>query len=113
MRWLADLGVRSRLALVTALTSAIALLLAGVVMIAYDRYASQARKTEEISAQAGVLAASVAASLEFNDARAAHDYLTPLQPTPKSGAPRVSPPNGSFFGSYSRPGARPQPPSAE
>src|ERR1035437_7292608 len=113
MRWLADLGVRSRLALVTALTSAIALLLAGVVMIAYDRYASQARKTEEISAQAGVLAASVAASLEFNDSRAALDYLTPLQANPEIMAAGVYAPNGSLFASSFRPGVRLPPPSAE
>ena len=110
---LADMGIRARLTLVTVLTSAIALLLAGAVIVAYDNYVYHQRKTNEISAQAGILAASVTASLEFNDPKAAHDYLNPLEANPEITGAAVYASNGALFASYSRAGTRPPPHSAE
>jgi len=113
MRWLADLRIRAKLTLVTVLTSAIALLLAGAIIIAYDNYAYRAQKAAEISAQAGILAASVTASLEFKDPKAAQEYLSPLEANPEITAASAYASNGSLFASYSRSGTRPPPPSAE
>ncbi|MGP1678858.1 MAG: methyl-accepting chemotaxis protein, partial [Burkholderiales bacterium] len=113
MRWLADLRIRAQLALITVLTSAIALLLAGAVIIAYDNYAYRTQKTREISAQAGVLAASVTAALEFNDPKAALDYLNPLAANHEITAAAVYASNGSLFASYSRSGSKPPPSSTE
>ncbi|MGZ8186958.1 MAG: CHASE sensor domain-containing protein, partial [Methylobacter sp.] len=113
MNWLADLCIRAKLALVTVLTSAISLLLASAIIIAYDNYAYHAQKTGEISAQAGVIAASVNASLEFNDPKAAQEYLTPLEANPTVLAAGVYALDGSLFADYSRSGARPPPASTE
>ncbi|MDP1682864.1 MAG: CHASE sensor domain-containing protein, partial [Burkholderiales bacterium] len=113
MRWLVDMRIRAKLALITVFTSAIALVLAGAIIIAYDNYAYRAQKTGEISAQAGILAASVIASLEFNDPKAAQEYLNSLEANPGITAASVYASNGSLFATYSRAGIRPPPPSAE
>ncbi|CAA9890864.1 Methyl-accepting chemotaxis sensory transducer [Candidatus Methylobacter favarea] len=113
MNWLADLRIRAKLTLVTVLTSAISLLLASAIIIVYDNYAYHAQKTGEISAQAGVIAASVNATLEFNDPKAAQEYLNPLEANPAISAAGVYVRDGSLFAAYSRSGARPPPASIE
>ncbi len=112
MRWFAELRMRAKLTLVTMVTTAMALLIAGVAIIVYDNYTYQARKTEEISAQAGILAASVTAALEFNDAKAAQDYLNTFEANSQITAAGVYASNGSLFAGYSRSGIQP-PSSAE
>jgi len=59
MRWLTNLPIRRKLVLVTVLAIAVALLLAGSIVIVYDNYTYQTQKTREISVQAEILAASV------------------------------------------------------
>ncbi|MGR9087453.1 MAG: methyl-accepting chemotaxis protein [Gammaproteobacteria bacterium] len=112
MSWFTDLRIRAKLTLVSMLTTATALLLAGVAIIVYDNYTYQMRKTEEISAQAGILGASVTAALEFNDPKAAQDYLNTFEANSQITAAGVYTANGSLFASYSRSGIRP-PPSPE
>ncbi len=111
MRKLADLPIRTKLTLITLLTSTIALLLASVIILAYDNYAYRERKAGEISAQARILAARMIASLEFNDPQSAQEYLEPLAANPEITAAAVYKPNGSLFAGYTRPGS-PSPPAS-
>ena len=104
--------IRSKLMLTIVLTNAIAMLLAGAIIIVYDNYAYHARMTGEISSQAEILAASVTASLEFSDPKTAQEYLDPFAANPEIAAAAVYASDGSMFASYSRPGVRP-PPSSE
>src|SRR5882724_2660694 len=113
MRWLTDMRIRAKLTLVTVITSTVVLLLTGAVIVAYDNYVYRAQKTEEISAQAEILAASVTAPLEFNDSKAAQDYLNPLEANPEITAAGVYTSNNSLFASYTRSGTQPPPSSAE
>ncbi len=113
MRWLTDMRIRAKLTLLALLTSAIALLLAGVVIIAYDNYSYRMQKTGEISAQAEILAASMTASLEFNDPKAAQEYLNSLEANREITAAGVYALNGKLFASFFRSGTPPPPVSAE
>ena len=67
MRRLTDIPIRGKLKLVTALASAIALLLAGSIIVAYENLTYRDQKIREVSVQAEILAASVTASLAFSD----------------------------------------------
>jgi methyl-accepting chemotaxis protein len=97
--------------LVTVLAIAIALLLAGSIVIVYDHFAYQTQKTREISVQAKILAATVTASLVFKDPKAAQEYLNALEANSEIVAAGVYAADGSIFANYSRPGdsSRPLP----
>lgn len=112
MRWLVNLSIRTRLTLTTVLTCTIALLLASVIIIAYDNYAYRTQKAGEISAQASLLAARMIASLEFDDRKAAQEYLSAIAVNPEITSAAAYTSNGSLFASYSRSGISPPPSSA-
>lgn len=103
MRWLTNIPIRGKLMSVTALTIAIALLLAGTTVIVYDSLIYKTQKAREISVQAKILAASVVASLEFKDTKAGQEYLNALEANSEIMAAGVYAADGSVFASYSRP----------
>ncbi|TMH10487.1 MAG: hybrid sensor histidine kinase/response regulator, partial [Betaproteobacteria bacterium] len=109
MRWLIDIPIRRKLLLITVLASSVALLLAGAIIVAYEIYNYRVQKTQEISVQSEMLAASVTAALEFNDAKAAQEYLSALRANPDFGAAAVYGPDGALFASYTRAGSAAQP----
>ncbi|MDO8413968.1 MAG: PAS domain S-box protein [Gallionellaceae bacterium] len=113
MRYLANLPIRAKLTLITALTCIIALLLSGVIIITYDNYAYRTQKEGEISAQAGILAARMIASLEFDDHKAAQEYLDPFAANSEIAAAAVYAANGSLFASYALSKTQPPPSFAE
>lgn len=79
MQWLSDMSLRGKLLLITVLSCAIVLLLAGTMIAGFQFSAYRAQKTLEAEAQAQVLAASAAPSLVFDDAKATQDYLNALK----------------------------------
>jgi hypothetical protein len=83
MRRLAELRIRTKLILIIIFTCNIALLLASITIITYDNYTYRAQKAEEVSAQAGVLAAGMIATLEFEDRKSAQEDLNPLATNPE------------------------------
>ena len=91
---------------------AVALLLAGTVIVAYEVYAYRQQKAQEIVVQAEMLAASVTAPLEFNDRKAAQEFLNTLRANRDFAAAAIYAADGSLFASYSRAGA-PVPPRAQ
>ncbi|MGH8056116.1 MAG: methyl-accepting chemotaxis protein [Candidatus Entotheonellia bacterium] len=115
MRRLADIPIGRKLMLITALASAIALLLAGSILITYDTLSYRTQKTRELLVQAEILAASVRASVVFKDPKAAQEYLNALDANPEIAVAGVYAEDGTVFASYSRPRmlSRPLPPRAE
>ena len=112
MSTLTDIPIRARLMMVTVLASVIALLLAGAIIVAYENLNYRDQKAREISVQAEILANSVTASLEFNDRKAAQEYLNALAANPEIAAAGVYGANGALFASYVRFGADSLPPPA-
>lgn len=112
MRWLADLSIRTKLIIIIVLTCMTALLLAATSIVVYDYYAYQGQKEKSLSAQVEMLASGMIASLEFEDAAAAQEYLQPLAANPQIVAGAVYKANGELFASYSQPTANLPPPTA-
>lgn len=102
MSRLMNIPIRVRLMLVTVLASAIALLLAGSIIVLYENLAYRDQKAKEVSVQADILTESVTASLEFNDPKAAQEYLNALKVNPEISAAGVYGAGGTLFAGYVR-----------
>lgn len=101
-RWLADLPIRRKLLLITLMVSALGLLLAGSLIVVWEVYAYREQKAREATVQAELLSASVTASLEFNDPKAAKEYLSALRANRDVIAAAIYAADGSMFASYVR-----------
>ncbi len=101
---LANVPIRVKLLLISALSSGIALLLAGVVIVGYDTFTYTGQKAREVSVQADTLAASATAAIAFNDSKAATEYLKAFEANPEIGAAGIYGGDGKLFASYARPG---------
>ncbi|MGE4063035.1 MAG: ATP-binding protein [Rhodospirillaceae bacterium] len=108
----AELTLHWKLALVTVLTTVVALLFAAVLMMAYDARTAGRQAVESANAQAQVLAASVYASLVFEDPDSANEYLAASAANPAMDAAAVYSGNGRVIASYLRPGSAPLPEKA-
>jgi signal transduction histidine kinase len=95
-----------------ALTAAMILLAAGVVMAFYQDELYRSRTVRETTAQAEILAATVTAALSFNDQKAALEYVNALSPNPDIEAAAVYDARGSHIAGFYRAGAKPAPPRA-
>ena len=112
-RRLNELPIKTKLIIISVLTCLVTLVLAGGVIAFYDNYLYQQRKTGEFSAQAEIVASSMTASLEFQDAQAAQEYLRPLNSNPQIMVGAVYNEDGSLFASYSRDSAHAPPQVAQ
>lgn len=112
MRWLTDLPIRAKLTIIIALTCMMSLLLAGTSIVVYDYFAYKNQLETGLTAQAELLSSGVVASLEFEDAAAAKEYLAPLATSKTISAGAVYKANGALFVSYTHPGSEPPPPTA-
>lgn len=106
MRWLINIPIRRKLMLITILASAIALLLAGSIIVAYDSISYRTQKLQEGAVRAETLAANVSASLVFNDPKAAQEYLNALRASSDTATAAIYAANGSLFNSYLRAGTQ-------
>lgn len=113
MRWLSELPIRTKIAIICVFISMMAMLLAGAVIVAYDNYTYRTQKAGELYAQAEILASGMTAPLEFNDPKAAQEYLDPLEANPAIAAGAVYTLDGALFASYSRDLSRLPPSLAE
>lgn len=95
-----------RLTPAIALTAAVALLLAGVLMAVYYERAYKAQKASEVAVQAEILASTVAPALFFNDRDAAQEYVNALRANPEVRLAAVYDAEGRLFAGYSRSGAK-------
>ncbi len=105
MRRMSDLPIRVKLVLVSALIKTLALLVAGVIMFVYDNHSYRVERGRELAAQADILAASLAASLVFDDSKAAQGFLDAVAANPSIVAAAVYRGDGAKFSSYQRAGA--------
>ncbi|MEO8378270.1 MAG: ATP-binding protein [Acidobacteriota bacterium] len=95
-----------------ALTAAIALLVAGIVISAYQDRVFHAQQIREVTVQGEILAASVTAALVFEDARAVQEHVSALQINPQIEAAGVYDERHALVASFVRRGQEPLPPSA-
>jgi methyl-accepting chemotaxis protein len=109
MSRLSDIPIRIRLILVAAISSAVALLLAGSIIVVYENLTYRDQKAEEISVQAEILAESVTASLEFSDPKAAQEYLNALKANSEIYAAAFYDAKGALFAGYMRSDTATQP----
>jgi methyl-accepting chemotaxis protein len=105
MTWLANIPIRGKLMLITVLVSALALALAGAILMVYDTKVYNDRITHTTTVQTEMLAASVAAPLSFNDAKAAEEYLKAFEVNPEISVAAIYDANGKIFVSYRHPGS--------
>lgn len=82
LRWLVDIPIRRKLLLITVVANTVALLLAASAIVAYEIYSYREQRSDETAVQAQLLAARVVAALEFNDRRAAQEYLNASRADP-------------------------------
>lgn len=101
--------IRWRLILVAVMTIVAAQIFAGAVMTIYDNQVYSAQKLREVTVEAEILAASLAASLVFDDAKATQEYLDPLKANPEIATAGAYRANGSLVASYARAGRSPLP----
>jgi signal transduction histidine kinase len=96
-----------RLMPTVAVTAAVTLVLAGLVMAYYNERSYEQQKIKEVGVQAEILASSVSAALAFSDRNAAQEYLSALAADPELLAAAVYASDGALFASYSRDRAQP------
>jgi len=114
MNWLLNIPIGRKLTLITVLASAIALLLAGILIVAYDSVAYRTQQRQDIAVRANIVAANVSAALVFGDPKAAQEYLQALRSNPDVKAAAVYDNNGKLFTQYlSADASVPPPPLAQ
>ena len=111
MNWLLNIPIGRKLTLITVMASAIALLLAGAVIVAYDIVSYRTQQKQDVGVRAGIVAANVSAALVFGDAKATQEYLRALQSNPDVSAAAVYDDKGELFTHYLRHDVQTSPPS--
>ena len=100
MRWLADLPIGSKLTLLAAAASAIALLVSSVAFIAYDRATFDESTIRRASGEAAILAANSATAIVFRDPEDAQATLAALGAERDVKAAALYTMDGAIFASY-------------
>ena len=100
-----NLSIRFNLALLTLSASVIAVLLSSLGFAVYERQSYRASAVREATALAGTLGANTAASLAFNDERAAGEMLSALSTEPHVLAACLYDEQGHIFAEYRRAGS--------
>ena len=86
------------------------LLLAGTYMVFHNERSYRDTKAQQIDAQAAILASTVGPALEFDDAKAAQEYVNALASDGGIDEAAVYDATGDLVAGYARSGARPTPP---
>lgn len=96
------MGKLQKLTPAAALAAAVALVLAGIVMLLWFERSYEKEKVEEVGAQARILAATVTAALTFNDHKVAQEYVNALAANPEIQIAGIYDAKGALFAGYSR-----------
>jgi signal transduction histidine kinase len=99
------MSIRWKLLLAAMLTTAVVQLFAGVILAVYESEVFRTHKSQEVRAEASILASIVTASVTFRDARSAQEYLYALKASPEIVAAGVYGLDGQLFAGYVRDGA--------
>src|SRR5580698_2173763 len=100
-----NFSIRLNLALLTLSASVIAVLLASLGFAIYERQSYHASAVREVTALADTLGTNTAASLAFNDERAAREMLSALSTEPNVLAACLYDEQGHIFAEYRRAGS--------
>ena len=87
------------------------LVLAGTYMVFHNERSYRQTKTEQVDAQAAILASTVAAALDFDDRKAAQEYIGALAADPEIREAAIYDARGQLFAGYSHEGTQPLPAS--
>ena len=111
-----DVGVRhsfrGKLMRVVLITTATAVLVAGIAMLTRDLTVYRQSWATDIANQASVVALAIAPALEFNDHDTAEQYLGALRARPRILIAALYDEHGVLYASYVRQGGPPAPASA-
>lgn len=102
MTWFSNLSIRWKLLLVAILTTTIAQLFVGAILVTYDSQSYRMQKIREVSVTADILARNLAASLTFHDAKVAQETLNALRANPDIDGASVYDERGGLFARYIR-----------
>src|SRR5260221_5307929 len=102
MSWFANLSIRAKLFGIVLLTTSMALVVAGLMIVVYDSVAFKQQKLNDMSTEADMIGAISSAALIFNDAKAAQEYLATLKALPEVVAATLYDDKGKVFAIYSR-----------
>ena len=102
-------SVRGKLMRVVIFTTVIALCVAGIAMLTVDLNRYQKSWATDLTAEASILAVSIAPALAFNDHEAAVRDLGALRARPRVVAAALYSADGSLYASFLREGALPLP----
>ena len=100
IQWLRDLPIRRKLMAVITATSAVALVLASGMLLAWDVVRFRADLRDDLETLTTIIADNTTASLEFNDPAAAAETLGALEAKPQITAAGIYRPNGELFAAY-------------
>jgi diguanylate cyclase (GGDEF)-like protein/PAS domain S-box-containing protein len=100
-----NLSIRFNLGLLTLSASVIAVLLSSLGFAVYERQSYRASAVREVTALADTLGANTAASLAFNDERAAGEMLSALSTEPQVLAACLYDEQGHIFAQYREAGS--------
>jgi PAS domain S-box-containing protein len=101
--------VSAKLILVILLTTAIALCVAGTILLLSDLRDNRAQRTQDLRTEADIVAMAIAPALSFNDPQAAARNLNALQARPALDAAAVYRSDGSGYASFVRDATMPPP----
>jgi C4-dicarboxylate-specific signal transduction histidine kinase len=101
---LRDLPIQRKLAVITMLTSGLALLLVGLALVGYEQAAFRAAMLDRLSLTASMVADNSAAALTFNDPASAAQTLRTLGADQHIVGAAIYNAHGKVFATYQRPG---------
>jgi len=99
--WIAKLPIKSKLMLIVMLTSITGLVLAGIIIIAYDGYRGKKEMLQDLSSIALLIADRSTAALAFDDSRLAEENLAALRVKPFVTSACIFNETGEVFARYS------------
>ncbi len=102
--YLRNAPIRQKLTIITMLTSGVALLVAGVAILLYERQAFKREAAADLATLAEMIAFNSASAVSFDDAASAEQTLKSLAAERAMVAACVYRPDGSVFAAYVRAG---------
>src|ERR1041385_2839315 len=102
MRIIQHAPIKRKLIWINLLTSSVALALACVAIVLYDRMTFRDGLVRDVSTQADIVAANVAGVLKFGDQKSADETLAQLTRKPNIVAACIYTTNGVVLGTYHR-----------
>jgi PAS domain S-box-containing protein len=105
MRTFGDMPIRQKLLITIMVTTALAMLLAGVAIVVFDSVLFRGYLARDLSALARIIADNTTAALAFNDPRSAAETLATLRARPHVASACVCRMDGTLLAKFTRPAA--------